>query len=172
MPNDAPQPEPGNAPTPLEESLVAYLDGELGSEESRRIEELLSADPRARSTLERLERTWRLLDSLGRSEVDEQFTQTTLELVTVAAEDDVRRWRHEGRRWPMRRWLLGTLSALAAGVVGFVSVAALRPDPNRQLLENLPVIEDLDEYRQIDAVEFLRLLHQEGLFGREVGDES
>ena len=47
---------------------------------------------------------------------------------------------------------------------GFFAVVRLVPDPNRQLLEDLPVLENLDEYRQVDDIEFLRLLRAARLF--------
>ncbi len=164
---------PTEAPaTPLEERLVAYLDGELDAQESRAVEELVSRDSQARAALERLERTWHLLDVLPRSEVGDGFTQSTLEMVTVAAEDDLRRQAAERPRRLVRRWLLGLASAAAAALAGYLAAATWIPDPNRALLEDLPVIEDLDEYRQIDDIEFLRLLHKEGLFSQEAADEG
>jgi hypothetical protein len=57
------------------------------------------------------------------------------------------------------------LILLAALAGGFFTVVRLAPDPNRQLLEDLPVLENLDEYRQVDDIEFLRLLRAAGLFG-------
>lgn len=172
MSRELPSIETPSPATPLEERLVAYLDGELDAEESRLVEELVSRDPRAREALERLERTWHLLDALPRSEVGDQFTQSTLEMVTVAAEDEVRQ-HAAARPWRrIRRWLLGISGTVAAALAGYVAVAAWTPDPNRTLLEDLPVIEDLDEYRQIDDIEFLRLLHKEGLFTQEAGDEG
>jgi len=172
MSRELPSLETETPATPLEERLVAYLDGELDAQESRAVEELLSRDPQARETLERLERAWHLLDALPRSEVGDQFTQSTLEMVTVAAEDEVRREAAGQPRRRIRRWLLGMSGAAAAALAGYLAAAAWTPDPNRVLLEDLPVIEDLDEYRQIDDIEFLRLLHKEGLFTQEAGDEG
>ncbi len=53
---------------------------------------------------------------------------------------------------------------MAAAAAGFLAVAALAPDPNRQLLEDLPVLLRFDEYRQVDSLEFLRLLRKEEVF--------
>ena len=65
--------------------LVAYLDGELDAESGRRIEALLASDPEVRRRLQSLERTWDLLDELDAAPVGEPFTQTTLEMVAIAA---------------------------------------------------------------------------------------
>lgn len=156
----------------LEEQLVAYLDGELSSEETARIEKLLADDPDARAILVRLERTWAMLDQLERSSADEKFTRTTLEMIAVAAEEDLAQWQASAPRRRVRRWMLGGGGLLAAALAGFLAVAMFRPDPNRQLLENLPVFEDLDELTKVDDIEFLRLLYDEGLFAKEQGDDA
>ncbi len=153
--------------TPSEEDLVAYLDGELDDPASQRIEQLLASDPKVRGTLQALEQTWHLLDQLDRVTPEEDFTRTTLEMVAVAAAEDVQVQQAEVPRRRRRRWLLGSAALLAAAAAGFLTVAWLRPSPNQRLLEDLPVLENLDPYRQVDNIEFLRLLDREGLFSKE-----
>ena len=58
----------------------------------------------------------------------------------------------------------------AALAAGFLAVMLFAPDPNRQLLQDLPVLENLDEYRQIGDIEFLRMLRDQGLFAKESGE--
>lgn len=166
MSNDPANIDPAADPHTLEEQLVAYLDGELDDASSRRIEELLASHPNVRGALEKLQGTWDLLDSLERAHIDEVFTRSTLEMVAVAATDDVEREQAEAPRRRRRRWLIGGAGLLAAAAAGFLGVFLFRPDPNRQLLDDLPVLERLDEYRQIDRVEFLELLleNREDLF--------
>jgi hypothetical protein len=155
--------------TSLDEQLVAYLDGELDPESARRIEALLASDPEVRRHLQSLERTWELLDELDAAPVGEPFTQTTLEMVAVAAHDDLDRSRAEAPR-RRRRWLLIVLGGLlAAAAAGFCAVALVAPDPNRQLLQDLPVLENFDEYRQVESIEFLRKLRDEKLFVGKAG---
>ena len=91
----------------LKEQMVAYLDGELADEEVRRSEAMLAEDPKLREQVVQLEQTWGALDHLGRSEVDETFTQTTLEMVAVAAEDYLQQHQQEAPRRNFRRWLIG-----------------------------------------------------------------
>jgi hypothetical protein len=43
-------------------------------------------------------------------------------------------------------------------------------EPNRELVRDLPVIERIDDYRNIDSMEFLQSLQSEGLFAAEVDD--
>lgn len=158
----------------LEEQLVAYLDGELDDQSHRRVEELLATDPKARDTLERLEGTWDLLDSLDRAHVDEAFTKSTLEMVAVAASEDVEQEKAEVPRRRRRWWLAVSAVMLAACAAGFLVVWLFQTNPNDRFLEDLPVLERLDQYRQIDDVGFLELLldNQEELFPKEGGDES
>jgi anti-sigma factor RsiW len=163
--------EPDNTdPIVSEEDMVAYLDGELDDQASRRIEELLVANPKVRETLQQLEHTWDLLDELGQGEVDETFTRSTLEMVVQAAAEDARQEQTAVAR-PLRRWLLVAGAIVAAGLAGFLATALLWPDPQRQLLQDLPLLENLDQYRQIDNFEFLERLRSEGLFSEEVADE-
>jgi len=174
MSHDGANADPTADHATLDEQLVAYLDGELDDEGTRRVEELLASDPKVRETLERLENTWEMLDNLGRARVDEVFSQSTLEMVAARAADDVEKQQAEAPRLRRRRWLIGTAGMLAALVAGFVAVMLFWPDPNEQLLRDLPVLERLDQYRQIDDVEFLELLleHKKALFAEEAGDES
>jgi anti-sigma factor RsiW len=147
-----------------DEQLVAYLDGELDDETSHRIEALLASDPKLRRQLGQLEQTWEALEQLERSEVGEKFAQTTLEMVAVAAEEDIERLQEEAPRVTRKRLLSGGLWLALAAVIGFGTVALFWPDANRQLLENLPVLEHLEQYRQIDDIEFLRQLDEQHLF--------
>ncbi|MBL9123382.1 MAG: hypothetical protein JNG90_07095, partial [Planctomycetaceae bacterium] len=160
-------PDPlSNEPTELDDELVAYLDGELEPADCRRIEELLARDDRARSRLRALERTWDALDELPRTTLDESFTRSTVEMIAVKAERDADQLEENLVR-RRGRWLLGIGGAAAAALVGFALVRFSWPDPNRRLLEDLPVLEHLDEYSQVQDIDFLRQLAQENLFAAE-----
>ena len=162
--------EPSNTPAPLDEELVAYLDGELDAENGRRIETLLAVDPKLRRRLQSLERTWELLDELDTAPVGEPFTHTTLEMVALAGREDVEREKSEAPR-RRRRWRMTFIVCFfAAAATGFAAVALFVPNPNRQLLDDLPVLERFDEYRHVESVEFLRLLRDKGLFSKNDAD--
>jgi hypothetical protein len=148
----------------LEDELTAYLDGELDAESVRRVEERLARDESYRTQLQKLDRTWSLLDGLPRASVDEKFTKTTLEMVALSASHDadaVVRGLPARRR---RQRLAGVISMAAALLVGFAIGSQVWPDPNQKLLADLPVLENLDLYYQVDDVEFLRLLDREHVF--------
>jgi len=162
--------EPPNTPAPLDEELVAYLDGELDAENGRRIETLLAVDPKLRRRLQSLERTWDLLDELDTAPVGEPFTHTTLEMVALAGCEDVEREKSEAPR-RRRRWRMTFVACFfAAAATGFAAVALFVPNPNRQLLDDLPVLERFDEYRHVESVEFLRLLRDKGFFSENDAD--
>ena len=162
--------EPINAESSLEEQLVAYLDGELDGESCRRIEELLAVDPEVRRKLHWLERTWEVLDELDTAPVGEDFTRTTLEMVAMAAEEDVRKNVEEAPRRRRRLWLLCGGGMLAAGLAGFLAFILIASNPNRELnkelVQDLPILEKLDEYQQIQDIKFLRMLEESGLFSK------
>jgi anti-sigma factor RsiW len=162
--------EPAKDDSQLREELVAYLDGELDAERSRRIEQQLADDPETRRAMQELDRTWHLLDELDAPAVDEDFTRTTLEMVAVAAVEDAENLEVEVPRRRRRRWVFVGGGLLAAALAGFLAVYLAAPDPNAQLLHDLPMLENFDQYRQVDNAEFLRTLDHEKLFTEDVDD--
>lgn len=151
----------------LQEELTAYLDGELDAAQRRQVEERISSDARYRTELARLERAWDLLDRLPTAEVDAAFTRTTLEMVAVAAEKDLDDERAEAPRRRRKRALVIMCCLALASLGGVVAGRSLWPDPNAQLLRDLPVIENFELYNQAGDVEFLRQLDKAGLFAEE-----
>ena len=105
--SNAPSEQPNLSP--LDEQLVAYLDGELEPQATKQVEELLAGDETARNRLSQLAASWDLLDQLPRATVDDLFTRTTVQMVAVAAEDELAqvnatRPSQRRRRWLERRW--------------------------------------------------------------------
>lgn len=160
---------PANDDANLQE-LVAYLDGELSADESRQIEERAASDPDVHRTLHELDRTWHMLDDLDQPAMGEDFTCTTMEMVAVAAAEEAAHAESEIPRKKRRYWLLATAGLAAAALAGFLGVAFLAPDPNAQLVQDLPILENFDQYRQIDNIDFLKRLSAEKLFTEEVDD--
>ncbi len=155
-----------------EEQLVAYLDGELDQQATREVEARLAGDPAAQKTLRRLERTWEMLDTLGRAETGDAFTRSTMEMVAVAAEKDVRQQEEELPRKRRQQWFLGACVLLGAAMLGYLATVLLWPNPNRELLRDLPVLEHLDQYQEIGQFQFLQSLHEEGLFADDQTETS
>lgn len=66
---------------PVDEELVAYLDGELSEEQAKQVEQRLASDPQLRRRAILLKKTYDLLDYLPRPEASPDFTTRTLEKV-------------------------------------------------------------------------------------------
>jgi anti-sigma factor RsiW len=154
----------------MDEEIVAYLDGELDREAALAIERRLAEEPAYRARLTRLQQAWALLDNLGRTEADEDFTHSTVAMVTVKASEDTTAGHDLARRRKQLAWAgLGAL-ALVAAVAAFMVVDNRLNSENRALVRDLPVIERVDEYSNIENVDFLKQLQKEGLFAAEVND--
>ena len=169
--------DPANQEAQLREELVSYLDGELDAEQSRRIEERAAVEPDARRMLQELDRTWHILDALDAPATSEDLVRTTLEMVALAAAEDAGKARAEAPRRRRRARLWAAAGLFGAAAAGFLIVASLVTDPNAQLLRDLPVLENYDQYRDIlsqypksDSIDFLRALQKEKLFPKEAED--
>jgi hypothetical protein len=154
----------------LEDELTAYLDGELDAASVRRVEERLARDESYRTQLQKLERTWGLLDGLPRASVDEKFTKTTLEMVALSAVQDADAALRAAPVRQRRQRLAGLISMAAALLVGFAIGHEVWPDPNQKLLADLPVLENLDLYYQVEDIAFLKELVREHVFDEPDGE--
>ncbi len=142
------------------DDLVAYLDGELTTEENRRIEDRLAGDSDYREQLRELDQAWEALDTLPRPSVGENFTRTTIAMVVGEAENDLAKRTADatqaGRSWRLR-WAAVALVVTAAS---FTAASFLLPTKDARLLKDLPVIRQVDLLTQagITDTEFLREL--------------
>ena len=153
------EPSPNRGPT-IEDELNAYLDGELEGETCCRVEERLATDAAYRAEYERLRAAWTMLDSLPRAEVSPRFATTTLEMVALAAQGD----GGPRAKWFSRasaRPLAAVASLLVAVGLGFATGRMIWPNPNSQVLGDLPILENLDAYEAAGDVEFLDALDRE-----------
>lgn len=155
------------------ENLVAYLDGELDDDEAAKVERLLAENPEAREAAELLSRTMALLDELPHVSTSQDFTARTLSAIQVVrAEETPAKSRFERWSGPVRRTvvLCAVVVALgAAGLVGYFSTTRWIPDPAEQLIRDLPLIENVDKYSEVDDIAFLRALEKSELFNEIEG---
>ena len=154
-------PDSPNADEQRLEEIVAYLDGELSPEESARVEQRLASDESYRQQLQGVERAWKALDELPLPVVDDRFSRTTMQLAVQAAVAEV---QEKTAALPIqrRRSRLGTwLTAAAAAALGVLVVRLAWQNPERMLLTDLPVIDNVDVYSQVDRPDFLRMLQTE-----------
>ncbi len=157
---------------PPDAELVAYLDGELDSRAVAAIESRLADDAEYRQQLQQLQESWALLDLLETPAVSEDFTQTTLEMTVVAARDATQQMRIETPRRRIKMWVLALVGCVVSVVAGFVMFRLLSPDPDRRLLQDLPLIENVDYYTYGDDIAFIRLLLDRGVFPTEPSDTT
>src|SRR3954467_5059323 len=65
------------------EELVAFLDGELDDEQAHSVESKITLDPTVRNEADTLKRTWDLLDYLPKPEPSPNFTNKTLDRISM-----------------------------------------------------------------------------------------
>jgi len=164
--SDTEMPDVDKPEVDMEQQLVAYLDGELDPEASRRVDELLATRPEVREVMQGLDRTWEILDELESPVPAANLTQSTIEMVTIAAAKEAEAQRAEAPRRRSRRWGAAAVVVLVAAVCGYAVVGRAVPDRNQQFLRDLPILLRFDQYSrcQNDDLEFLRRLYESNLF--------
>jgi len=156
--------------TSIDEEIVAYLDGELDSESEARVARRLSDDPAYRLRLNQLQQAWDLLDNLRGTEADDEFTASTVAMVAVQAEQEAKSQQMRVVRQRSLAWLTLGAVVLLSMASGYVVLHRRLTRADRNLVRDLPVIEHVDEYSNIDNVSFLKALERENLFPSEVDD--
>lgn len=147
------------------EDLVAYLDGELPDDQVHQIDRVIAGSEVARYEVEALARTWEMLDMLPPATASEDFaskTMTNLKAMESPLQITEQWWYvHLKRVLVAGGWIL---SLLASAWLGFQIARVWIPNPHEQLLQDLPVIENLDEYQEAGEIEFLNELKRSSLF--------
>lgn len=136
------------------EELTAYLDGELLPEQLQAVEDRLSHDEGYRKELQQLQKAWDLLDELPRTDSSLQFTKSTMEMVVQDAQRQVTKQRNKFVGWISRAALLLALPLFAFGASN-AFVQRVQDTPNRELIENLELIHNVDLYRKARNIEYL-----------------
>ncbi len=140
------------------DELVAYLDGELPPQEARRIEERLTADEDYRRQLHDLDQAWEALDALPKTTADDHFARTTIEMVSVVAEQEVTTQKSQATAASRKRFVTWFAVGLAGVAAGFMAASLLLPNSDEALLADLPVIYQSDILSEVEDVEMLRRL--------------
>jgi anti-sigma factor RsiW len=154
----------------IQEELVAYLDGELDDEASERVIQRLRSDPNYRQKLNEMQAAWDMLDELPRVEPSDSFTQSTIEMIALTSEADA--LSAEAKIETKRHWSRLAIAAavLVAALLGYYLISQRLDRANRQLVRDLPVIENVDLYSAVDDLDFLRELEASRLFDEEPSD--
>jgi len=153
------------------EELVAYLDGELDPSLLETVESTLSKNQVARHDLNQLSKTYDLLNFLPRVTPDPELSRKTLG--RIEAKDSQLKPSLGIDLSRMRRYTIGIVWFLvlsATAIAAFQFSQEFREDPTKLLLEDLPVIEKVDRYSEVNGeYEFLQKLHEEGIFEEKNG---
>ncbi len=148
-------------------NFVAYLDGELDEQQSREIEQLLSQNEVARHEMESLAATWEMLDVIPRPQASESFSQKTMETLQL----ENREFSLEDHPWVQSaRQVLalagGWVVVVLCGVVGFVAARSLPPAQADSMIQNYPLLQQLDRYQEVGTPEFLERLQRNNEWSR------
>ncbi|MBS0204708.1 MAG: hypothetical protein JSS49_17525 [Planctomycetes bacterium] len=155
------------------EDLVAYLDGELPDAQAQQIDQVLARSEVARHEVEALARTWEMLDVLPTPKAPPEFTErtmTTLKVAEVPFDITEQPWFK-----PLMRGLLAVVWIAAIGLSGWVGYQITNdwvPNPTRQLLMDLPTVEKLDIYQEVESIDFLDKLYKSQLFDQSADGHS
>ncbi len=142
------------------ERIVAYLDGELSAEESAQVEQQLASDEQFRRELQSAQRAWSALDQLPMPHVGDDFANTTMEMVVDAAQHDL---EAKTIALPIQRRKRNTTNILLLAMTVLLAALIVRvitQNPNRRLLADLPIIQNVDIYSQFESVKFLQDLRE------------
>ncbi len=163
--------KPSDDPESDDPELIAYLDGELGADDSRTVESKIGVDPAMRVKAEEYKKTYDLLDYLPKPEPSPTFTTRTLtRLHPVNASSTVVPNVPALTRnvWP--ELLLWALALVAVGTAGYFGHSLARsywnPVPEAEKFDqaDLPLIHDLPYYLGVDDLDFLKLLRKAEVF--------
>jgi hypothetical protein len=140
-----------------DETLVAFLDGELPSEQQATIEQNLQSDDSLRQRVRILKASWDLLTDLPQPQPRRDLAESTIEIVTLALDQESRTWWEWMKQRP---WLSLGLAGLVMLATGAATSRVVTGLVTRQILVNLPAIVAYRQLENIDSVEFLEQLSE------------
>ncbi len=144
------------------EEIVSYLDGEMSAEESARVERRLASDEEFRQELQSIDRAWSVLDQLPLATVEDRFSKTTMEMVVQTARNEVEQKTLALPVLNRKQGFKEVMFVAMAVLLGFLVFRIAWQSPNRDLLADLPVIQNIEVYTQFQEVDFLRQLNPKG----------
>ncbi len=154
--------------------LVAYLDGELDDATTQAVEAKIATNPDARAELDALKQTWGMLDFLPKASPSPNFTNRTMERLTLEKVGAAKKTMPmPSRRFAWARrvgWAAAVLTALAGGYGAalFFWPAPPAPEPiadTDPLIRYLRIAEKWRYYENADDLDFVKKLSQADLFG-------
>ncbi|TWU02350.1 anti-sigma factor family protein [Stieleria varia] len=141
---------------PDDETLSAYLDGELSNSERTEVENRLIKDESFRKRLQQLQSSWDWLSQLPSEAPSEKLMQSTIELVI----SDIEPPKKETRSWwgDYRALVLGLLLCLVCFVAAVGVTRELERQRLRAQVSDLTLAENLDALLLGNDFELMREL--------------
>lgn len=137
-----------------DENLVAFLDGELSSNEAARISAAAQRDAQLQRRLDDLRDSWAMLDELPEEKLNSSLAQTTLEMVALDT-GSRRTWIQWLTRF--RTPILVATGVLCLGIGSAVGRFRTYFD-EVAILRNLPLVIASERLKEIPSREFLDFL--------------
>lgn len=160
-PSDEPQKQSAARLTRLSadvrDQLVAYLDGELDESETQNIDQLLATNEVARREVERLSKSYELLDHLPQQAASTEFTQATMKSVQALqpVERDVS-GEMKQRVSVLLPFLKTTALAFVCTLGGLFAGQFAFANDSDAILRDLDAIERVDQFRAVGDPEFIK----------------
>src|ERR1017187_7636495 len=154
--------------------LVAYLDGELDDAGTQAVEAKIATNPAARAELDAMKQTWGMLDFLPKASPSPNFTNRTMERLSLEKVGPKKTMPMRGKHpWLTRLvWAAAVLIALGGGYL--ISANVFRgptpepiPDADLPLVRHLRIAEKWRYYESVDDLEFVKKLTSPDLFGED-----
>jgi hypothetical protein len=148
-----------NLPAELDdETLVAFLDGELPPATASALRQRLEADPVLQQRVDELKSSWQLLDELPPAKPNPQLAQSTIQLVTLELKQAQR--QSMLARFQRFRWLMVLGASLSAVVAGWGWSQSQASNFQQSIVDDLPVLTNFRELESIDSPQWLERLAQ------------
>ncbi len=142
-----------------DEVLVAYLDGELDTEQTQKIDQQIATHADLRDRINQLRMTWDMLDELPVAPPSPRFAETTLVMAALSATEDPKYPSKSLSHWLrnnlIRIFIFSLPLLLLSGF--FVSIINQKR-AERQLLRDLPILVDWRALSNIDSQDWLEVL--------------
>jgi hypothetical protein len=149
---------------PIDEEIVAYLDGELAPEERDAFERRLAADPTLRARVDAERDAWNALSLLDVEAPNERLPDAVVERLDSETQAELLALTASLRRRRALRALLLGSTALLLAALGFVLFSRLFPDVQTRRERDFRVVERLAQLEIVGDFDYLTALDASGLF--------
>jgi hypothetical protein len=149
---------------PIDEEIVAYLDGELAPEARAAFERRLADDPKLRARVDAERDAWNALSLLDVDAPNERLPDAVVERLDDETQTELLALTAALRRRRAFRALWIGSTALLLAALGFVVFSSLFPDVQTRRERDFRVVERLAQLEIVGDFDYLTALDASGLF--------